>query len=204
VTLFTTDNNGVIVELPGIPSTGYGNVSTLAFATGALVFGINTESNNAVGGATVFPTDPGTGNLVTVFDGTIVAQCGFTSEYNGQPVCGFLDSGTNVYSITDPALLACSDNPSFNCTNKTYSGTNVENQGADGSPTQGVDFSVVSADTLFGGSSDCCTAYNDLAAPSAGNTSWDWGLPLFFGRNVYSAIEGQTVSGQAATPFVAY
>ncbi|MGA3212707.1 MAG: DUF3443 family protein [Terriglobales bacterium] len=195
VVLFPTDNNGVIVELPSIPIAGANNVA------GSLVFGINTESNNGLGAATVFPLDTGTGNLVTIFGGSQLNECGFVSS-SGQPVCGFIDSGTNTFATVDPSLLACSDNTSFACTNKTYSGSTVENEGATGSPTQGVSFSVESADTLFG-QSNCCTAYNDLAAPGGG-TTWDWGLPLFFGRNIYSSIEGQTVSGQTASPFVAY
>ena len=54
VSLFPTDNNGVIVELPSISSNGATNVS------GSLVFGIGTQTNNGLGNATVFfPFEPG-------------------------------------------------------------------------------------------------------------------------------------------------
>lgn len=47
VALFVTDNNGVIIELP--------QVSALATSVnGSLVFGIGTQSNNGVNGATVY------------------------------------------------------------------------------------------------------------------------------------------------------
>src|SRR5579863_10314000 len=48
VVFFSTDNNGVIVELPTPPSGG-----SASLTGGVLVFGIGTETNNALGTATV-------------------------------------------------------------------------------------------------------------------------------------------------------
>jgi hypothetical protein len=46
-------------------------------------------------------------------------------------------------------------------------------------------------------------AFDTVAGPNSG--SFDWGMPFFFGRNVYTAIEGVTPpSGVPAGPFVAY
>src|SRR5580704_1579006 len=53
VSLFATDNNGVIIELPTVPAGGSSTV------TGALVFGIGTESNNALGSATTYAVNAG-------------------------------------------------------------------------------------------------------------------------------------------------
>jgi hypothetical protein len=193
VVSFPTDNNGVVIELPAISGSGQTTV------TGSLIFGINTQSNNQLGNATVFSLDPGTGNFVTIFKTVPVSGCGFTGS-SGLAVCGFVDSGSNGFFFSDPTLTLCADNSGFYCSNQTYSSTTVQNQGAAGGPSQGVSFSVVSADTLF----QCtnCTAFNDLAGSEL--DTWDWGLPFFYGRTVFSSIYGQTVSGQSASPFVAY
>jgi Protein of unknown function (DUF3443) len=44
-------------------------------------------------------------------------------------------------------------------------------------------------------------AFNDLGGPNPG--TFDWGMPFFFGRNVFVAIDGrQTPAGPA--PYWAY
>ena len=63
VASFASDNNGVIVELPAISGTE-------ATASGSLIFGIGTQSNNSLGGATVFGTDA-FGDLGTTYQGTL-------------------------------------------------------------------------------------------------------------------------------------
>jgi hypothetical protein len=66
VTLFSSDNNGVIVELPSPPAGG-----TASLTGGALVFGIDTESNNALGSATVLLIDGVTGFVQASFNGSV-------------------------------------------------------------------------------------------------------------------------------------
>jgi hypothetical protein len=193
VVLFPIDNNGVVVELPAISASGQTTVD------GSLVFGINTQSNNQLGDATVFSLDPSTGNFVTIFKSVAVSGCGFRGS-SGLAACGFVDSGSNGFFFSDPALTVCSHDTGFYCSNQTFSTSAVQNQGATGGPSEGVSFNVVSAEALF----ECsdCAAFNDLAG--VGASTWDWGLPFFYGRNVYSSIEGQTVSGESVSPFVAY
>ena len=53
VALFSTDNNGVILEMPAIADTG-----AVSPGGGVLVFGINTRSNNGLGQAAVPGGDP--------------------------------------------------------------------------------------------------------------------------------------------------
>jgi hypothetical protein len=48
---FATNNNGVIVQLPGVSASGAQST------TGSLIFGIGTQANNALGGARVLPTN---------------------------------------------------------------------------------------------------------------------------------------------------
>lgn len=194
VVMFPTDNNGTIVELPTISSSGQSNVA------GSLVFGIGTQSNNGVGSAAVFPTDPNYGTFYTVF--------------GGSPLMSYIDSGSNaLYILTDstPGLSVCpSPNDVFFCSN--VNNVSVQNEGVNGTPIEnvgGVD--IANADTLFVNNATA-TAYSNLAGPSCSTTgnpdlpscsvvgeSWDWGLPFFFGRNVYTGIESN-VSG----PYFAY
>ena len=108
-------------------------------------------------------------------------------------------------------LQTCSDDSNFYCGNGTtsaasavdYSGTTVQNQADSGTPTQGVTFSVGVADSLFANPANLY--FNNLAGPAGSSMSgyWDWGLPFFFERYVYTAIAGQPVCGQK-TPFIAY
>ena len=43
-----------------------------------------------------------------------------------------------------------------------------------------------------------------LGAPQFFANSFDWGLPFFYGRRVYTAIEGTSQPGGLAGPYVAF
>jgi len=189
VALFPTDNNGVIVELPAVSGSE-------AAVNGSLVFGIGTQSNNGLGGATVYTIDP---------------TFSFNVEYNSTTYGGsFIDSGSNGYFFLDssivPALLDCSSNSGatgFYCPTSTQnlSATNKGINGASGT----VNFSIANAETLFNNLND--TAFSQLGGPSiisgSGPAYFDWGLPFFYGHNVYVSIEGTTAPG-GTTPYWAY
>jgi hypothetical protein len=68
-----------------------------------------------------------------------------------------------------------------------------------------VDFVVGNADTLTANENDA--AVNGLAGPSDSTPTFmfafDWGLPFFFGRKVYTSIEGQNTPAGTG-PYVAY
>ena len=192
VVLFPSDNNGVIVELPAVS----GSAATI---TGSLVFGIGTQSNNGLGSATVFTADSRSLSFSVNYKGTF---------YPGS----FIDSGSNGYFFLDsgivPALTDCSSTSGvagFYCPSSTqnFSATNEGLNGASGS----VDFSIANAQSLFANTSD--TAFSELGGPSipAGTNSsqayFDWGLPFFYGRNVFTAIEGATTPGGTG-PYWAY
>ena len=59
VIFFTSDNNGVLIQLPAVPNGGSPTVN------GSLIFGIGTQSNNGLGSATVYPV-PDSGNNVEI------------------------------------------------------------------------------------------------------------------------------------------
>ena len=87
VTAMQQDNNGVLVRLPAVAASG---VTTLA---GSLIFGIGTQSNNALGGATVYATDV-YGNFNTIYKG--ISMPG-----------SFIDSGSNGLFFNDASISLC-------------------------------------------------------------------------------------------------
>jgi hypothetical protein len=185
VSKFATDNNGAILELPSVASSGAASV------TGSLIFGIDTESNNALGTATVLSVDPGTGNLTVNFLGQALSM-------------SFLDSGSNGNFFTDSSLAQCtsSSEKGFYCPPGTqaFSATITSNSGV---TTGALNFSVASADTLFSNGNGGYYVFGDLAGSNSLAQSFDFGLPFFLGRNVYTAIENSSTSAGTG-PFVAF
>lgn len=181
VALFATDNNGVILELPAVTGPE-------ASISGSLIFGIGTQSNNGLSGATVYTVDS---------DGN------FTTSYKSLPYNqSFLDSGSNgLYFLTSSAsgIPVCPDAAFFYCPSSTQN-LSATNQGANGASGQ-VSFSVASADNLFNDNPSAFVFVN-LAGPNS-LPGFDWGLPFFFGRNVYTAIEGMSTPGGNG-PYWAY
>lgn len=181
IVLFPADNNGVIIELPSVTEAE-------ASVSGSMTFGIGTRSNNDLGSATVYTVDPSSGNFTTVFKNVTYENA------------GFLDTGSNaLYFLNSSAtgLPICNDATFWYCPAATqnFSATNKGANGATGS----INFSVSNADTLT--ARNTVGAANGLAGPNPG--TFDWGLPFFFGRKVYTAIEGRNTSGGMG-PYWAY
>jgi hypothetical protein len=179
VAFFAADNNGVIVELPTVPAAGSDLV------TGALVFGIGTESNNDLGSATIYSLDPDTGNLSVTFNG---------SAYSSS----FIDSGSNANYFVDAAIPVCTSG--FFCPTSTVAFTATIT--GINAASNAVNFSVANADSLFDANTSG-VAFSNLAAPESDSDSFDFGLPFFFGVNVYTAIAGQSTPGGTG-PYVAF
>lgn len=180
VWMFAGDNNGVMVTLPSVATGGTGTL------TGSLVFGIGTQSDNALGSAKIFTTD-GAGNFTTVFNGQSLTS-------------SFIDSGSNGYFFLDAAatgLPVCTDTADFYCpaSPRAFSATT---RGGNGT-TANVNFSIDNADTLL--RAVRFSVFGELGGPNAGN--FDWGLPFFYGRTVFTAIEGQSTPGGIG-PYWAY
>jgi len=162
-----------------VPASGAPSVS------GQMVFGVGTQANNGLGSANVFLFDP-YGNVETAFPA------------GGTQYPSYLDTGTNGLFFLDSTttnLPLCTGGLSgFYCPTSTenLSATVV---GSDGTSSV-VDFSVANASRLAARN----FAFGNLAGPMPGfspNASlqlpgFDWGLPCFFGRTVFVAIEGQT------------
>ena len=65
-----------------------------------------------------------------------------------------------------------------------------------------VSFSVANAETVLA-VNPTFFAFNNLAGTNSDSRVFDWGLPFFYGRNVFTAIEGQSTPGGLG-PYVAY
>ncbi|MBV9829246.1 MAG: DUF3443 family protein [Alphaproteobacteria bacterium] len=193
VAAMSVDNNGTILTLPTAPSGGEASM------TGTLYFGIGTQTNNKLGSATV----------LTTTTSSSAAGAGFLSAvYGGRTLRdSFIDSGSNAYYFVDNSIPECSsaDATGFYCPTSPLAldprTTGQNDTSADAA------FTLQNAQTLF--------ATNDAVLPGVGanpdafsdltpyQSSFDFGLPFFFGRSVYTAIEGRTAGG-ATGPYVAY
>jgi hypothetical protein len=172
------DNNGVIVQLPSVPLGGSTSVN------GSLILGIGTQSNNAPSGVTTYKADQ-YGEFITVFNGV---------SYNQS----FIDSGSNALSFPTPTTLpTCSG---WFCPSSTTS-LSATNKGSSGSPSGDVSFQIGNALSLFKTSN---MVFAEIGASMSGPpVTFDWGLPFYFGRNVYVGIDGKT-SGIGTGPYWAY
>jgi len=176
---FVTDNNGLIVQMQPISNSG------AASASGTLVFGIGTQSNNGLAASQTFTTD-GFGDMNN-------------STFNGVTVQAFLDSGSNGYFFADSTLTACGSNfAGFYCpsTSQTRSVTLVGLN----KTTAAVSIGIANAQTLFANANNF--AFNDLGGQIGGNSSFDLGLPFFYGRHVYYGFDRSATGG--ANPFVGF
>lgn len=185
--LFANDNNGVIIELPSISADG------VAAVNGSLVFGIGTETNNGLGSAQVFATTAAQGAFITTYNNHAFHYSLFDS---GSSALFFSDGNIPVCDQTDPYA------PGFYCPTATQDLSAVIH-GTNGVSAV-LDFSIANAHDLAGSHPDYW-AFANLAAPDAAGSAdiFIWGLPAFFGRNVYVAIEGQTTSAGPG-PFFAF
>jgi hypothetical protein len=186
VVLFGADNNGVVLQLPAVPSA-------TPTVSGSLIFGIGTASNNSLGTANVF--------LLDAFDN-------FITLYDSQTLpASFIDSGSNAlfFPSTTFASQICPGNASsFYCPPGLTSQSAI-NGGSGGLP---VAFNVDNAINLFNTNDFALgTLAGPLGAPGSctgSSCSFDWGLPFFYGKTVFTAIDGQPVSGVGTGPFWAY
>lgn len=168
VVLFTTDNNGVIVELPAVQASA-------ASVAGSVVFGIGTETNNQMPStATVFTLTCDT--FTTVFDNQTF---GITDAANCTGPGSFIDSGTNgLYFPNATSIPLCPSNSSvgdlsgFYCPSATES-LSATNEGAN-SASKMTNFSVVNAEAVFTGSTANDAAISGLAGENPSGVGFDW------------------------------
>jgi len=195
VAAMAVDNNGSLLVLPSTPAAGEASM------TGTLYFGIGTQTNNGLGSATVY----------TITSSSSANGPGLiTAIYNGQTLPNsFLDSGSSLYFFEDTSQTLCTDSgfKGLYCpaTTETLSPVIKGLNGASYTDT----FSLYYAETVFNANPSYAVipgvgANPNIIFPSTAYAgSFDFGLPFFYGRSVYTAIEGRT-AGSTIGPYFAF
>jgi hypothetical protein len=189
VAALPVDNNGTIIRLPRVGERGAPS------ASGQMVLGVGTQENNGLAEATLVSLDD-YGNSLTRF------PVGSLASYRS-----IVDSGSNAVFFLDTAttgLSMCTGGlSSFYCpvSTENLSATMPAATGTD----IGIEFSVANLAKL----PSSAYALDNLAGPMPGYPTdptipdFDWGLPFFFGRTVYTAIEGKATPAGAG-PYLAF
>ena len=166
--------------------------------TGTIYFGIGTQTNNALGSANI---------LLTSTSASALGAGLITATYNGQTLNeSTIDSGSNLYYFVDPSIAGCTGQyVGYYCPTSPLT-LSATLQGTNGVSTS-VSLTLQNAATLLnttdavlpdiGGNPDT------FSGLSAYPQSFDFGLPFFFGRSVYTAIEGRNAGGTTG-PYFAF
>jgi hypothetical protein len=179
VAALNTDNNGFVIEMAAVPSSG------AATATGSLILGIATQANNAFDAARILDLD---------------ANGELTTTYKTQTVTAFLDTGSNGLFFPDSSIPDCVSSPVGWFCPTTSQSLSAVMQGKTNGTTASVDFSIANIHDLMTANSTY-TAYANIGANWTG--SFDWGMPFYYGRKVFMAIE-QRSTPAGSGPYIAY
>lgn len=179
ISMFAVDNNGAVISLPAV------SVSGASRAQGNLVFGIGTQSNNQPGTVSIL-TFNSSGYFSTLFHDRTMSQ-------------GFVDSGSNALFFGTSSYPSCGGDKSWYCPPDALT-LQAVNTGANGQSST-VNFSIANATGLLSQAS--VVAVGNLAGPVGDSVSFDFGLPFFYGRQVFTAIRG-SATPLGVGPYVAY
>jgi hypothetical protein len=186
VAAMSVDNNGTIISMPNLPAQG------VASTTGLVYFGIGTQTNNGLGSATVFTTTNATSRLGAGVVSVTYKGATLTQSY--------IDSGSNIFFFVDTAIAGCTGSGyvGFYCP-ASPAGLTATITGQNGT-------SQVTNFTLYNFKTVTATNYTALTGvggnpnvfsnlTSGSSNSFDYGAPFFYGRNIYTAIDGKTAAG---------
>ncbi len=179
VAFLPTDNNGVVLKMAPLLN------HAARTSSGTLFIGIGTQPNNTPpAGTQRFPTDAD-GYIRTTFGGTTYSL-------------SFIDSGSNTMGFPKPANLpACTLSADFYCPAAETSFTaTIAGIGAGSS---NITFMVGNFDQRYNSGA---RAADDTGTNFAG--AFDWGLPFFFGRDVYFGIAGKSSPTLGVGPYYGF
>ena len=183
IAAFANDNNGAIFNLPAV------NTASSESITGTLTFGLNTQTNNQV---------PTTINKLLGDSSTNYWPVGFFLANTGsQNTLAMFDSGTPYYAIYTPLLALCPTpfNYLYCPTSDSYALISMLSNFTGGSSTPFA--SVIANYSSLGG---FAMIMPNLGGPQDPlNTQTLYGLPAFFGNNIYLGFKGSGDIG-ANTP----
>ncbi|MDR3608602.1 MAG: DUF3443 family protein [Oligoflexia bacterium] len=173
------DNNGVIMALPSLPSL------TAESVDGYLVLGIGTQSNNQPSGVTAFDASS-SGAYAGNFDISCSGQ-----DYPGS----FIDSGSNGIFFNAPSLNIPNCGGWY-CPTQDLSAL-IEITGTSGSPSAYAGFTIGNYNTFvtdYPSNAAFSAIAGSLGSSNTSDTTFDLGLPFFYGRNVYVGFENTSSS----------
>ena len=181
VGMFALNNNGIVIDLPAVPLAGTTGVN------GSLIFGIGTQGNNALGNAQPLRVNATSGTFTTILNGVSYSN-------------SFVDSGSNALYFPSATIPVCNANSDFYCPPATLNlaATMRGNAGTASS----INFRVANAVSMFS-ANPSFFAFSALAGPNSDPNTFDWGLPFFYGRKVFIAIEGRETPAGVG-PYLAF
>lgn len=190
IQFFATDNNGVILNMPAVGTSG------ATSASGYLTFGIGSQSNNTVpsSGIQTITTDHYGTTKTASLSGTSVAAA-------------FFDTGSNGLFFTDSSITKCTRDLGFYCPSSTLA-RQPSVTGYNGT-TESISLSIANAESLLGvtGSSGVSYAFTNVGGSLATTSAaFDFGMPFFFGRTVYVNYDPSAIAsfGAASPAYVAF
>jgi hypothetical protein len=191
----SADNNGVLITLPSVPAGGAADGTI----SGSLIFGIGTQSNNALAStAKVYGLDT-YGNIPEATYNSV--------QYTSPSNMIILDTGSNEFYFLDAKTLApveivdCADDADYYCPSSAVSFT-VTLSGAN-STSGTISFSIANADTLIASGNSAFDNLGGSGGTSPSTDNLDFGLPFFFGRSVYVGMTPGVFKGESAPPSAA-
>lgn len=184
-------NNGVMLSMSAVSSAN-GSSSV----TGGMTLGIDGVAGTPTAGS---PDGTNYATGVTVFSAS--TSIFFKTTYNGTTYSSsFIDSGSNFWNFPDNSITQCTDG--FYCaTAHSLTATPKGNLGTctivgTGTVTcNAVTFNIDNANTVLNFNND---SYNNVGVYYSGG--FDWGMPFYYGRNIFHLINGKTSTNMGAGP----
>lgn len=172
------DGNGSAIVLPQIPAIGANYVS------GYLIIGIGTRSNNTPSKNSVIIESDRNGYFDTFYDGGMYRS--------------HIDTGSNKTMLPTPSRdLDCSEFKCFFSIFSLLAAQKVNN---------GESFKIVSLDHPEFQKGSVGNGDDDDDFPADNDRTFVWGLPFFYGKTVYTSINGKMATFNGVTylsPFYA-
>jgi hypothetical protein len=171
ITALSQNNNGAILSLPSVPAGGSSSKN------GYLILGIDTQSNNASTGMTVFPCTNDRSEFKTTLQGN-------TFQYS------LFQTLSNYNYIGSNLSIASSSSPQY------YTPSSVQTlRGSILGTTNYLDFQLYIGNSLtinnYYQTSRALCVFSEFAAYNNNNSGYNtlYGLPFFLGRNVFIGFE---------------
>lgn len=195
VASLSTDNNGLIIQLPSVPLGGQASTS------GYIIFGIGTNNSNT----SLSNNTPNTNFVASYSAGDYGSkfQANIQTSYNSIMSTSFIDSGSNFLYFPTPGksvLPDCGVNSGFFCP-PSVANLSAMNFSITGGESGLINFQIGNTDSLVTTGKN---VFLEIGADSGKNGPFDWGLPFFFGRNVYIQFTGKKSASFGTGPLWAY